>query len=174
MLTANLLHLPMLPLAEAHRLIPEVPRKLIRNLTDRQIVLLEGLRDPRLYTLINCMELSLLSLMAETDTSFSIGMLMCGGLRHRLEMRLQDSSLGTSKDMLQMVCRISKDATGPHLHPKFCKLEDLSNVLKPWLDDGYRDVRVIAVDAIIENVVALYLNKEGDKPAYDSEHFRIL
>ena len=168
MITPSLLLMPTLPLSTAQRIIPNVPKKLIRNLTDREIIILTGSRDPRLYTLLNCMELALLHLLSLTETNFSVGKLMCRGLLSRVEQRCENGTIGTDSDMQVMAAVITKNEDGGfRLNASFRAPEAIGSVIQDWNETGFRDSRVIAIDSIIEDVLSLYMSIRSNNPPLD-------
>ena len=142
-------------LSDLRVLIPEVPTKLIRNLTDRSFLVLQNAGDPRLYTLANALEAKVYRAVGSGGFSYRAAKLMAAGAVSRAETRISEGTIGTDENRLTMLGWFSSneenDVSG--MQVRLAVPGDLPEFYHDLISKGQATFQVLAVDKMIEELV---------------------
>ena len=143
-------------LSAAAALLPDIEKKFIRNATDRELILLTGSHDPRMYTPLNLMALRALHVVAGGGSSLVMAKFVAGIIARRAEDRARLGALGTRDDMRLMVFALdvsrSRDAEGtPRMDVVWPETAAVPDAVLGIVEKG-REARVLNADEMIENV----------------------
>lgn len=151
-----------LTLSEVSDLLREVPKKLIRNLTDRGLVdMAHDQLDPRLYTLANALELLVMHEIAKGEASYMVGSLIARMAVSRAEERITSGLAGSGEQMHVAVCLLKLDPEKAEttLLWWITPYAEVGSTLADMANRGRPHFHVVAVDHLIDALVSRWAER---------------